>query len=250
MTARTDTQVEAAAEIAHLDKRLGSFALRDVSLRIPTGYITGFVGPNGSGKTSTIKCLLGMLHPDAGRLTVLGQPAGTPSEAIGVVLDTPSLPGDWTVRQVGRAIGGFYRTWSPARFVELCGRFALPAATRVKDLSRGMGMKLQIAVPLSHETRLLVMDEPTSGLDPIAAGDFDVLIRTLQQTLGLTVFMITHDLDSLHAITNRVAVLADGKVVAIGPIATMAASEHPWVKTYFRGKGARLREQRLAHPVS
>jgi phospholipid/cholesterol/gamma-HCH transport system ATP-binding protein len=118
------------------------------------------------------------------------------------------------------------------------------------ELSGGMTKRVALARALALDPEIVFLDEPTSGLDPIAAGDFDTMIRTLQQTLGLTVFMITHDLESLHAISNRVAVLADGKVVAIGPVATVAASEHPWVKSYFRGKRARLREERLADSVS
>jgi phospholipid/cholesterol/gamma-HCH transport system ATP-binding protein len=118
------------------------------------------------------------------------------------------------------------------------------------ELSGGMTKRVALARALALDPEIVFLDEPTSGLDPIAAGEFDALIRTLQQTLGLTVFMVTHDLDSLHAISNRVAVLAGGTVVAIGPIASMVASEHPWVKTYFQGKRARLREERLADSLS
>jgi phospholipid/cholesterol/gamma-HCH transport system ATP-binding protein len=97
-----------------------------------------------------------------------------------------------------------------------------------------------LARALALDPEIVFLDEPTSGLDPIGAGEFDSLIRTLQQTLGLTVFMVTHDLDSLHTVCDRIAALADGKVVAAGPIATMLASEHPWLKAYFRGKRARV----------
>jgi phospholipid/cholesterol/gamma-HCH transport system ATP-binding protein len=93
-----------------------------------------------------------------------------------------------------------------------------------------------LARALSLDPEILFLDEPTSGLDPISAGDFDALIRTLQQTLGLTVFMVTHDLESLHTVCDRIAVLAGGKVVAEGTINTMMESEHPWVKAYFQGK--------------
>jgi phospholipid/cholesterol/gamma-HCH transport system ATP-binding protein len=118
------------------------------------------------------------------------------------------------------------------------------------ELSGGMTKRVALARALALDPEIVFLDEPTSGLDPIAAGDFDALIRTLQQTLGLTVFMVTHDLDSLNAISNRVAVLADGRIVAVGPIATMAASEHPWVKMYFRGKRTHLREERLMNSPS
>ena len=104
-----------------------------------------------------------------------------------------------------------------------------------------MKQKLAVARAVLHRPDLVFLDEPTSGLDPISAGDFDALIGTLQQTLGLTVFMVTHDLDSLHSVCDRVAALADGKVVAIGPIEDLLASQHPWVKSYFHGDRARVR---------
>jgi len=102
-----------------------------------------------------------------------------------------------------------------------------------------MVKRVALARALALDPEIVFLDEPTSGLDPIAAGEFDSLIGTLQQTLGLTVFMVTHDLDSLHTVCNRIIALADRKVVAAGPIAAMLACEHPWVKAYFRGKRSR-----------
>jgi phospholipid/cholesterol/gamma-HCH transport system ATP-binding protein len=107
------------------------------------------------------------------------------------------------------------------------------------ELSGGMTKRAALARALALDPEVLFLDEPTSGLDPISAGDIDMLIRTLQQTLSLTVFMVTHDLDTLHSACDRVAALADGRIVAEGPIPAMLASEHPWVKAYFRGKRAR-----------
>jgi phospholipid/cholesterol/gamma-HCH transport system ATP-binding protein len=107
------------------------------------------------------------------------------------------------------------------------------------ELSGGMTKRAALARALALDPQVVFLDEPTSGLDPISAEEFDVLIRTLQQTLGLTVFMVTHDLDSLYTICDRIAVLAAGKVVAEGPMSVMLASEHPWVKSYFRGKRSR-----------
>jgi phospholipid/cholesterol/gamma-HCH transport system ATP-binding protein len=111
------------------------------------------------------------------------------------------------------------------------------------ELSGGMTKRVALARALALEPDIVFLDEPTSGLDPISAGEFDNLIRTLQQTLGLTVFMVTHDLDSLHTICDRVAVLAEGKVIAAGPMEAMLASEHPWLKAYFRGKRTRVAGQ-------
>jgi len=108
------------------------------------------------------------------------------------------------------------------------------------ELSGGMTKRAALARALALDPEIVFLDEPTSGLDPISAGDFDELIRTLQQTLGLTVFMVTHDLESLYTACDRVAVIADGKVVAEGPIAAMLESTHPWVRTYFQGKRGEL----------
>jgi len=107
------------------------------------------------------------------------------------------------------------------------------------ELSGGMTKRVGLARALALDPEIVFLDEPTSGLDPIAAGAFDALIKTLQQTLGLTVFMVTHDLHSLNAVCDRIAALADGKIVAVGPMATLLASNHPWVKSYFQGERAR-----------
>jgi phospholipid/cholesterol/gamma-HCH transport system ATP-binding protein len=106
--------------------------------------------------------------------------------------------------------------------------------------------RVALARALALDPDIVFLDEPTSGLDPIGAAEFDELIRTLQRTLGLSVFMVTHDLDSLHAVCDRIAVLSEGRVIASGPIETMLASEHPWLKSYFRGKRGR-QSQRLVH---
>jgi phospholipid/cholesterol/gamma-HCH transport system ATP-binding protein len=108
------------------------------------------------------------------------------------------------------------------------------------ELSGGMTKRVALARALALDPAIVFLDEPTSGLDPIAAGEFDTLIQTLQQTLGLTVFMVTHDLASLNTVCDRVAALADGKIVAIGPMRDLLLSEHPWVRAYFHGKRSRM----------
>jgi phospholipid/cholesterol/gamma-HCH transport system ATP-binding protein len=117
------------------------------------------------------------------------------------------------------------------------------AAKFPSELSGGMTKRAALARALALDPEIVFLDEPTSGLDPIAAGDFDSLIMTLQRTLGLTVFMITHDLDSLYTVCNRVAALVAGKIVTIGPIADVLASPHPWVQAYFSGTRGRKRSQ-------
>ncbi len=137
--------------------------------------------------------------------------------------------------------------WTALRPVQELSGEALLAGHNAIVLAPTAGGKTEAAM---FPVLSMMLDEPPSGLDPFAGGDFDALIRTLQQTLGLTVFMVTHDLESLHTVCDRIAALADGKVVAVGPMADMLASEHPWVKSYFRGKRARLLQRRLAQPVT
>ena len=119
--------------------------------------------------------------------------------------------------------------------LEMVGLSATDASKFPAELSGGMTKRVALARALALDPEIVFLDEPTSGLDPIAAAEFDSLIKTLQQTLGLTVFMVTHDLDSLHTVCNRVAALAAGQIVAIGPMNEVLHSPHPWVQAYFRG---------------
>jgi phospholipid/cholesterol/gamma-HCH transport system ATP-binding protein len=123
--------------------------------------------------------------------------------------------------------------------IEMVGLKPDAADKLPSELSGGMIKRAALARALALDPEILFLDEPTSGLDPIGAGDFDELIATLQRTLGLTVFMVTHDLDSLYTVCDRIAALGDGQIIAAGPIETMLASDHPWVRSYFHGKRAR-----------
>jgi phospholipid/cholesterol/gamma-HCH transport system ATP-binding protein len=134
--------------------------------------------------------------------------------------------------------------------LEMVGLAAEDAEKFPAELSGGMTKRVALARALALDPEIVFLDEPTSGLDPISAEDFDVLIRTLQQTLGLTVYMNTHDLDSLNTVCDRIAALADGKLAAIGPIATMLACQHPWVHNYFGGKRAHIAAHQPGHPAT
>jgi len=123
--------------------------------------------------------------------------------------------------------------------IEMVGLKPDAADKLPSELSGGMIKRAALARALALDPEILFLDEPTSGLDPIGAGDFDELIATLQRTLGLTVFMVTHDLYSLYTVCDRIAALGDGHIIAAGPIETMLASDHPWVRSYFHGKRAR-----------
>jgi phospholipid/cholesterol/gamma-HCH transport system ATP-binding protein len=125
--------------------------------------------------------------------------------------------------------------------LEMVGLSPADSSKFPSELSGGMTKRAALARALALDPEIVFLDEPTSGLDPISASDFDVLITTLQQTLGLTVFMVTHDLDSLHTVCDRVAALSEGKIVEVGPIAQLLSSQHPWVKSYFHSNRARVR---------
>jgi len=209
-----------ALSVMGLGKRYPGFALSDVTFRLPEGYIMGFVGRNGAGKTTTIKCVLDMLDRDTGRVELFGREVGRDEVAvkqdIGVVFDQPFYPGTWTVAQVGEALRPFYTAWDAALFHRFLDRFALPRDKRVRELSRGMGMKLMLATALSHHARLLILDEPTSGLDPVARDDLlDVLADYI--TGGETsVLFSTHITADLDRIADYITLIDAGRVVFTG----------------------------------
>ena len=134
-------------EISHLTKHYPDFSLNDVTFSVPAGYVTGFVGANGSGKTTTIKAALGMIHPDSGSATTVGH------ERIGVVFDAPPYNPEWRLKDLGRGIGRFFPTWSQERYDAELQAAGLAPTKKVKELSRGMGMRLQMAVALAHDPR-------------------------------------------------------------------------------------------------
>lgn len=204
-----------ALAVRHLDATRGTFHLRDVSFELPTGYVMGFVGPNGAGKTTTIRCLLGMVRPDGGELEVLGQRLPAPPDLrqdVGVVLDHTYLVEDWRLTDVERAVAPFYSRWDAARYRELLDTFGLDRTQRVKALSRGMAMKLMIAIALSHHARLLLLDEPTSGLDPVARDELVGILRTFLTDEAHSVLFSTHITSDLERIADYVTLINDGRI--------------------------------------
>jgi phospholipid/cholesterol/gamma-HCH transport system ATP-binding protein len=236
--------------------------LDHLSLDVHRGEVLGFVGGSGSGKSVLLRTIIGLLPKRAGEIEVLGTNLDTAGDAErrtierrwGVLFQHGALFSSLTARQnvefpmreylhlPDRLMGEVATTK-----LAMVGLSRADADKLPSELSGGMTKRVALARALALDPEILFLDEPTSGLDPISAGDFDALIRTLQQTLGLTVFMVTHDLESLHSICDRIAVLADGKVVALGTIAAMLQSEHSWVKAYFRGRRAEALQRRFAH---
>jgi phospholipid/cholesterol/gamma-HCH transport system ATP-binding protein len=228
--------------------------LDQLSLDVRRGEILGLVGASGGGKSVLLRTIIGLLPKRAGSIEVLAvdQDAVNPQEARGVgrrwgiLFQQGALFSSLTARQNVqfpmrenlRLSDRLLDELATAK-LEMVGLTADDGDKFPAELSGGMTKRVALARALALDPEIVFLDEPTSGLDPIAAGDFDILIKTLQRTLGLTVFMVTHDLHSLNAVCDRIAALADGKIVAVGPLATLLASEHPWVKSYFRGARAR-----------
>jgi len=234
-----------------------------LSLDVEKGAVLGFVGGSGSGKSVLLRTIIGLVPKRSGRIEVLGCDLDAVADdgrrnierRWGILFQHGALFSSLTAKQnvqfpMREGLQLSEKLMDEVAFTKLAlvGLSRRDANKMPSELSGGMTKRVALARALAMDPEILFLDEPTSGLDPISAGDFDALIRTLQKTLGLTVFMVTHDLESLHTICDRIAVLADGKVVAHGGIADMMKSEHPWVKAYFRGRRAESLRQRFAGP--
>ncbi len=226
--------------------------LDHLSLDVRRGEILGVVGASGSGKSVLLRTVIGLLPERGGTISfdgVDGEHDGD-TDALarhwGVLFQQGALFSSLTVRQNVEfpmrenlpLSADLLEELANAK-LEMVGLQARDGDKFPAEISGGMTKRVALARALALDPQIVFLDEPTSGLDPIAAEGFDTLIRTLQQTLGLTVFMVTHDLDSLNEVCDRIAVLADGKVIVEGRMPDMLACDHPWVKAYFRGKRSR-----------
>jgi phospholipid/cholesterol/gamma-HCH transport system ATP-binding protein len=217
-----------------------------LSLDVRKGEILGLVGASGGGKSVLMRTLIGLLPKRSGSIEF---PAATGANGMrrGVLFQQGALFSALNARQNVQFPLREAAKLSPVLLdeianakLEMVGLTAADGDKFPSELSGGMTKRVALARALALDPPLLFLDEPTSGLDPIAAGEFDALIKTLQATLGFTVFMITHDLNSLAAVCNRVAALADGKIVALGPLPAVLASDHSWVRAYFHGARAQM----------
>jgi phospholipid/cholesterol/gamma-HCH transport system ATP-binding protein len=234
----------------------------DLSLTVNRGEILGVVGGSGTGKSVLMRSIIGLQIPDAGSIEVLGRSItdaqGDDDIDIrsrwGVLFQGGALFSTLTVAEnVEVPLLEFYPEISPdlrheiARYkVMLSGLPEDAAAKYPAELSGGMRKRAGLARALALDPELLFLDEPTAGLDPIGAAAFDRLTKELQDTLGLTVFLITHDLDTLYEICDRVAVLAEKKVIAVGTIPELLALDHPWIQEYFNGPRGRAAQNSQA----
>ncbi|WP_095012779.1 ABC transporter ATP-binding protein [Tsuneonella mangrovi] len=239
-----------------LTNRFGEQVVHEnLSLKVRRGEILGVVGGSGTGKSVLMRSIIGLQIPDEGEIEVFGQSitGHAPDEVLGlrdrwgVLFQGGALFSTLTVGEnVQVPIKQFFPDIEPGLLDEIA-RFkvmlsGLPGDATAKypaELSGGMKKRAGLARALALDPELLFLDEPTAGLDPIGAAAFDRLTRELADTLGLTVFLITHDLDTLYEICDRVAVLADRRVIAIGTIPELIESDHPWIEEYFNGPRGR-----------
>jgi phospholipid/cholesterol/gamma-HCH transport system ATP-binding protein len=222
-----------------------------LSLDVRRGEILGLVGASGGGKTVLMRTIIGLLPERSGHIEVMGgdidsihdrSPHGAATRW-GILFQQGALFSSLTalqniefpMREKLVLSDALMREMATAK-LEMVGLTPEEGDKFPSELSGGMTKRVALARALALDPAIVFLDEPTSGLDPIAAGEFDELIKTLQATLGLTVFMVTHDLASLNTVCDRVAALADGKIVAIGTMSELLRSDHPWVRAYFHGK--------------
>jgi phospholipid/cholesterol/gamma-HCH transport system ATP-binding protein len=258
--AQSDVQREAVIRVRGLRTQFGTQVVHDdLNLDVWRGEVLGIVGGSGTGKSVLLRTIVGLNRPAAGSIEVLGVDVLNGPEAErrnvetrwGVAFQDGALFSSLTVLQNVMAPMREHLKLSPALMkalgelkISLVGLPPLACGKLPSELSGGMRKRAALARALALDPEIVFLDEPTAGLDPIGAAAYDDLIGELQRSLGLTVFMVTHDLDSLYAICDRIAVLAEKRVLVEGPIEGMTAVDHPWVQEYFTGPRARAAQEK------
>ena len=208
-----------AIELKQVKKRYGDFALNDVNICLPQGCVLGLIGENGAGKSTLIRMMCGMCKPDGGEVVVLGERAGRSAaftrvkQDIGVVLDEACLPDELTAPQIAQCMRGIYTHWDDEVFGGFMRRFALPEDKAVRHYSRGMKMKLAIAVAMSHHAKLLLLDEATSGLDPVVRDDILDVFNEFTRQEDHSVLISSHIVSDLEKICDYVVFIHKGNVI-------------------------------------
>lgn len=204
-----------AIEVHSLCKSYEGFSLKDVSFTLPRGAIMGFVGENGAGKTTTIKAVLGLVRKDSGEIRVLGNSTEDTAvrAKIGVVFDDLHLHKTLRIRQAAKIFPHLYEGWDAKLFADYLNRFGLDEEKKVKDLSRGMRMKLSIAVALSHHPELLILDEPTAGLDPVVRDEVLEIFQDFMQDETHAILFSSHITSDIDKIADYLTFIHDGRIL-------------------------------------
>lgn len=206
-----------ALEIKNLNKSFKDFKLDNLSLTLPSGCIMGLIGENGAGKSTTIKLILGILKKDSGSITILGRDnednIQLTKEDVGVVMDEAGIPECMTAAQVGKVMSSIFKNWDNAEYDRLLRQFDLPFDKPFKDFSRGMKMKLSIAIAMSHHAKLLLLDEPTSGLDPVVRDEVVELFFEFTRDEEHSILISSHIVSDLEKLCDYIAFLHKGKLL-------------------------------------
>lgn len=209
-----------AIEIKGLTKKYDGFTLNNISFDIPKGSIMGFIGQNGSGKTTTIRALLNIIKRDAGTIKLLGldniENEYEIKEQVSAVFDELPFHEDFNAKQMNIILGSIYKEWDSAKYKEYLERFALPEKKKIKQFSKGMKMKLQIAAALSHNAKLLIMDEATTGLDPVVRNEILDIFREYLQDEENSILMSSHITSDLEKIADSVTFIDKGNLLVSG----------------------------------
>ena len=206
-----------ALEIKNLTKSYPGFTLDNLNLTLPSGCIMGLIGENGAGKSTTIKLILDMIHKDSGSIIILGKD-NTDSieltkEDIGVVMDEVGIPECLTVKQVGNVMKNTFRNWDDAEYARLVQKLALPDKKQFKEFSRGMKMKLGIAIALSHDAKLLILDEATAGLDPVVRDEVVEMLSDFTRDENHSILISSHIVSDLEKLCDYIAFIHKGKLL-------------------------------------
>ncbi len=206
-----------ALEIKNLTKSYPDFTLDNLSLTLPSGCIMGLIGENGAGKSTTIKLILDMIHKDSGSVAIFGKDNSDSieltKEDIGVVMDEVGIPECLTVKQVGNVMKHTFRNWDDAEYARLVQKLALPEKKEFKEFSRGMKMKLGIAIALSHNAKLLILDEATSGLDPVVRDEVVEMFSDFTRDENHSILISSHIVSDLEKLCDYVAFLHKGELL-------------------------------------
>ncbi len=203
-------------EIKGLEKSYKNFHLGPIDLEIPTGYIVGFIGENGAGKTTTIKLLLGLLKKENGSIKIFDkefdQHRKEILQDIGFVFDELHFPENIKIKHINKIMQGIYKDWNSVFFENYCAGLNLDVNKKIKELSRGMKMKVSLAIALSHNAKLLLLDEPTGGLDPIVREEILDMLMDYMQDGNRTVILSSHILSDLEKIADYITFIHNGKI--------------------------------------